>query len=781
MRIMPLGDSITFGVAEPGAVGGYRNRLYSLLSADDYNVDFVGTFEDESNGGLPDVDHQGLRGAWTTDIQGEIAGWLDAVEDPDVVLLLIGTNDIWNNQPPSVVLGRLYDLIDDIVSRRPFARVIVSTLPARIDNAALEAAQVTYNAGIPGVVADHVALGHQVSMVDMHPVLTPFDYSSDGVHPSTAGYNKMADAWFAAVSAVISPQGSSNPPVIARVAAAGDLAHVSITFSKPVADDAADPANFSISGGLTVTGASLDGISKRTVTLGTSPQTPGFDYVVTVNGVRDRTAEMTEIAPESMARFTPAPVVNGSFEDDYAGWTVTGNHEIQTAVYPYTSTEGGKLLSFNSGNEAPGGSISQTFATTPGMTYRLLFDYGVLSFSNLTQQLGVSVQGASQLVADSLTVQRTGNPIVSWFQADYTFIADSASATLTFTDESQDTDSIDLLLDHVRIEPQETVALAVTSSPDGGAEVSISPTDLGSHGGGSTGLIRFYDPGSIVTVTAPLLKSGKPFQHWRKNGVDLPGSGSSLVLTMDADVALDAVYASNQAPVADDQTVMLDEDGALVITLTGTDPDGESLAFAVSAAPVHGHLAGVAPALTYTPDPDFSGPDVFSFTVTDGSGAVDEAQVSISVNEMGGPPIMEWLTLHDIGPVATGDSDGDGIRDAVEFVIGGDPDGTMDAALLPNVSQVMADPDGDEVSAPYLLFSYPRTAAAQRDASLRIVVEWSENPAAAWTEADGSHGEIIEVEENGAGDQIDLVRVSIPLTAAGRLFARLKVVVADGP
>ena len=41
VKIMPLGDSITYGTE--GTYGGYRGYLYDLLAAEGYNFDFVGT------------------------------------------------------------------------------------------------------------------------------------------------------------------------------------------------------------------------------------------------------------------------------------------------------------------------------------------------------------------------------------------------------------------------------------------------------------------------------------------------------------------------------------------------------------------------------------------------------------------------------------------------------------------------------------------------------------------------------------------------------------------
>ncbi|MEO7099028.1 MAG: SGNH/GDSL hydrolase family protein, partial [Luteolibacter sp.] len=211
VRIMPLGDSLTSGTL-PGA---YRNRLYTLLTSAGYNVDFVGTHTDASNPTLPDIDHQGTGGVRIDEIQTNIAGWLNSVEDPDVVLLLAGTNDFSQNYSTASATTRLTNLIADIAARRPFAKIIVSNLPLRTDSATLEAQQVTFNSALPGIVSNQVSLGHQVSLVDMHSAWGASDLA-EGVHPNQGGYDKMAAVWLPGITNVISPQGTANPPAIVR-------------------------------------------------------------------------------------------------------------------------------------------------------------------------------------------------------------------------------------------------------------------------------------------------------------------------------------------------------------------------------------------------------------------------------------------------------------------------------------------------------------------------------------------------------------------------------------
>ena len=123
VRILPIGDSLTSGLSNNSVPGAYRNRLHLLLSTAGYNVDFVGTFSDVGNAGLPDVNHQGQGSARIDQIQTQIGGWLDAVDDPDVVLLMIGTNDFWQNYQLSTVQTRLTNLIADIATKRPLCCV----------------------------------------------------------------------------------------------------------------------------------------------------------------------------------------------------------------------------------------------------------------------------------------------------------------------------------------------------------------------------------------------------------------------------------------------------------------------------------------------------------------------------------------------------------------------------------------------------------------------------------------------------------------------------------
>jgi len=95
----------------------------------------------------------------------------------------------------------------------------------------------------------------------------------------------------------------------------------------------------------------------------------------------------------------------------------------------------------------------------------------------------------------------------------------------------------------------------------------------------------------------------------------------------------------NGAPTANDQSVTTPEDNARAIMLTGADPDGDAITFAVASGPSNGSLSGTAPDLTYTPNSNYNGSDSFTFTVSDGSLTSAAATVSITVDPINDPPV----------------------------------------------------------------------------------------------------------------------------------------------
>ena len=62
------------------------------------------------------------------------------------------------------------------------------------------------------------------------------------------------------------------------------------------------------------------------------------------------------------------------------------------------------------------------------------------------------------------------------------------------------------------------------------------------------------------------------------------------------------IVGSNDTPVANAQSVGTDKDTAVAVTLSGSDVDGDSLAFTVLSGPAHGTLSGSGANRTYTPD-----------------------------------------------------------------------------------------------------------------------------------------------------------------------------------
>jgi hypothetical protein len=101
----------------------------------------------------------------------------------------------------------------------------------------------------------------------------------------------------------------------------------------------------------------------------------------------------------------------------------------------------------------------------------------------------------------------------------------------------------------------------------------------------------------------------------------------------------------NDPPVADDQSVTTVEDTPIDITLTASDADGDSLTFTIVVDPCNGILTGSAPNVTYTPDPDFTGSDSFTFQAYDGQAYSNIAAVFITVNPAGPAMHVSDITI----------------------------------------------------------------------------------------------------------------------------------------
>ncbi len=206
LRLMPLGDSITYGVGSSTG-NGYRKPLWDTLSAEGHSLDFVGTVR---SGSMSDPDNEGHSG-WRIDQIASIADGSLAQYRPNVVTLMIGTNDLNQNYQVSTASARLDSLIDQVVADAPDATVLVASLIVSTSSVE-EANRAAFNAQIPGMVQAKQAAGKHVGYVDMSS-LTAADLS-DSLHPNDGGYQKMAAAFNGGVQAADS-RGWIHQPVAA--------------------------------------------------------------------------------------------------------------------------------------------------------------------------------------------------------------------------------------------------------------------------------------------------------------------------------------------------------------------------------------------------------------------------------------------------------------------------------------------------------------------------------------------------------------------------------------
>ncbi len=96
-----------------------------------------------------------------------------------------------------------------------------------------------------------------------------------------------------------------------------------------------------------------------------------------------------------------------------------------------------------------------------------------------------------------------------------------------------------------------------------------------------------------------------------------------------------------QQPITASQSVSVAENATLPIVLTGNDPNGGAVTFAITTPPQNGTLSGTAPNLTYIPNANFTGTDSIFYTVSNGTYSTS-AVVNISVSPI---PFAQNLSL----------------------------------------------------------------------------------------------------------------------------------------
>ncbi len=197
LKILPMGDSITFGYP---VSGGYRKQLLQNLDVGGYQVRMVGRVGNNSTG-MAEPLHEGWPGKTVEYLRDTVVDASLPAYQPDVVLLMIGTNNLaWGGKSQVDVDNALnaYDgLLAKITTLAPNATVIVSPI-LPIQGTDLPT---VFNQALHTRVTTLASQGRHISWCSQMSAIT-LAQLGDGVHPNAGGYTQMGHAWYAAIQAV---------------------------------------------------------------------------------------------------------------------------------------------------------------------------------------------------------------------------------------------------------------------------------------------------------------------------------------------------------------------------------------------------------------------------------------------------------------------------------------------------------------------------------------------------------------------------------------------------
>ncbi|MFL6255926.1 MAG: Ig-like domain-containing protein [Pyrinomonadaceae bacterium] len=278
--------------------------------------------------------------------------------------------------------------------------------------------------------------------------------------------------------------------------------------------------------------------------------------------------------------------------------------------------------------------------------------------SSSGQTGGINAPAGTTTLRSTILVGNTNGSIVNGVpnfsgaleSQGYNVIGDAGTPPNNGTFNAQATDQIGVTPAQVNLGPLQNNGGPTPTHALGAGSVAI---DKGHSSGATTdqrGLTRPCDLASVSNAA----------------GGDGGDAGAFEVQGMCGVPAAPPVAGDDAANVAEDSGA-----NALAVLGNDTDPNGDTLTIISVTQGAHGSVAitGGGTGVSYTPTANYNGPDSFNYTVSDGNGGEDTANVSVNVTPVNDAPVASPdaydtnsnTPLHVVAPGVLGnDSDVDG-------------------------------------------------------------------------------------------------------------------------
>jgi len=219
-NILCLGNSITNGV---DTFNSYRRDLWQMLHAGNYDFDFIGSWSKHHMGTdvpIPDfdMDNEGHSG-WTFEnilkpplwdsVRGNLHEWIKTYS-PDVVLIELGTNDVFQCRKPNEMFGNLNVIVYLLREKNKHVKIFLAQIPPLGaqwsdkklcgNNISYHDAIIDFNKQIAVYAQGHTTGQSPVIVVDQYTGVNPSVDMFDDIHPNTNGEKIMAQRWFSAIN-----------------------------------------------------------------------------------------------------------------------------------------------------------------------------------------------------------------------------------------------------------------------------------------------------------------------------------------------------------------------------------------------------------------------------------------------------------------------------------------------------------------------------------------------------------------------------------------------------